>query len=599
MRREKSIAVLPFVCLSPNKEDEFFCDGITEEIINALSKIQDVYVTSRTSSFYFKNQDLEVTEIAQKLGVRFIVEGSTRRAGKNVRVTVQLINAEDDYHYWSENFDYELIDIFQIQDDIAVAVQEKFRELSGHFTIEESSNVLNHSSQEAYELILRAKHHATDLSGGGVQLGLELIEKAVKMDPGNPVFLATKATYISALGIMGAWPVRVASQLAIKACNDALRIDPENPDAHAIKGHLSFALTGDLNLFYFHINKTLAVRPRDIYALYFLSIIESAQGHYEESMSAIETASEVDPLSQLPNYFRSINLMRLRKFDEAHEAVDTFLINYPDHLNAYNVKGLLLLRTGKPKIALAHFCKMPAHNGEKVPFYGGMAMACAILGNILDAEKYLELSTKHDDDLHLSYCENPTVFVNFMLGRFEEGFKELEEDIKLGKWYVRFYKSNPFFDSIMSDPRSKMLKAAFIERKETTDESKKKYAKSGLSVKDMKAIEGVLNEFISSNKPFLDPDLSLKKLAQQIDINPNQLSQVINTQSNKNFFDYVNSLRIKELMRIMTDKKNKKFTILSLAYESGFNSKSTFNSSFKKLTGLTPSEYMKSIEVKV
>lgn len=599
MRREKSIAVLPFVCLSPNKEDEFFCDGITEEIINALSKIQDVYVTSRTSSFFFKNQEFEVKEIAQKLGVRFIVEGSTRRAGKNVRVTVQLINAEDDYHYWSENFDYELIDVFQIQDDIAIAVQEKFRELSGHFTIEESSQPLVHGSQEAHELILRAKHHATDLSGGGVQLGLELIEKAVKMEPENPVFLASKATYISALGIMGAWPVRVASQLAIKACNDALRIDPENPEAHAIKGHLSFALTGELDLFYFHIKKTLAVRPRDIYALYFISIIESAQGHYEESMAAIEAASEVDPLSLLPNYFRTINLMRLRRFDEAHEAVDSFLLNYPAHLNAYNVKGLLLLRTGKPKIALAHFCKMPGPNGEQIPFYGGMAMACAILGNITDADKYLELSLKHDDELHLSYCENPAVFVNFMLGRFEEGYKELEEDVKLGKWYVRFYKTIPFFDSIMKDPRSKILKRAFIERSETTEDSKKKYAKSGLSDNEVKSIEAALNAYIASEKPFLDPDLSLKKLAQQIDINPNQLSQVINTQTNKNFFDYINSHRIKELMQILKDQKSKKFTLLSLAYEAGFNSKSTFNSSFKKLTGLTPSEYMKSIETKI
>lgn len=584
--------------LSSNQEDEFFCDGIMEEIINSLAGLDDVYVTSRTSSFFFKNKSLSVSEIAKKLGVRFVVQGSVRRSGKKIRIAVQLINAEEDFHYWSENFDYQTENIFHIQDEVANSVEEKFREHVGHFEIEDRVGRTSLPSVEGYELILQAKRLATELSESGVSTGLGLIEKAIELDPKNPSFLAHKATYISVLGIMGAWPAKVSGQLAMKACREALKIDPEHAESHAIMGHLIFALEGDLDKFYFHINKCLSQRPRDVNALYFLSIIESAQGNYDKSLNAIEMAFELDPMSLLPNYFRAANLMRLRKFDDALETVNTFLINYPRHLNAYNIKGLILLRMGKHKLAIAHFCKMPLPNGKFGPFYGGMAKAYALIGNISEAENCLKKAIIHDDKLNLSYYENPTVFVNFFLGRFDAGFSELKKDIQKGKWYVRFYKTIPFFDAIMADPRSEMLNSALLEKTGQAELKQEKYTKSGLSSKEIKSIEIELLREIENGKPYLDPDLSLKKLAQTLRTSPNHLSQVINMQQNKNFFDFINSYRIKELMELLKSQKNEKFTLLSLAFEAGFNSKSTFNSSFKKLTGLTPTEYLKSRELR-
>lgn len=583
--------------LSPNVEDELFCDGISEEIINALAKTPDLYVTSRTSSFHFKNQEHSITEIADKLSVCYIVEGSVRRSGEDIRITVQLINAQDDYHYWSQNYDRKFENIFQIQDEIAQDVRETFRELTGHFNIEDSMETVRHgASIEAYECVLRARRIATDLSAENVSIGLDLIERAIELEPGNPTYHATKATFIIALGVMGAMPLEKSALLAEVSCNVALEIDPNDPAANALRGYMIFAQTGNVKQFYHFVNKALELHPKLTFALYFKSIISSAIGKYEESMAALDVASEVNPMSQLPIYFRCINLMRLRKFDEALEEAERFLLQHPDHLNIYSVKGLIYLRTGKSKLALAHFCKMPT-TGGKIPYYGGMAMASALMGNISLAEDYLAKADYFDHNLHLSYKENPKVLVNFLLGRFEEGFEELKKDVANHAWYLRFYKTNPFFDPILSDPRSKMLESLLAEVDYDSVETTEKYAKSGLDEKEVTALSKKLEELMITQKPYLDPELSLKKLAGLMGVSTNNLSQVINSEKSKNFFDYINSFRIKELMNKLNSDENRQFTILSLAMDSGFNSKSAFNASFKKLTGLTPSEYLKSIDV--
>ena len=191
MQSNKSIAVLPFVNMSSHQENEFFSDGVTEEIINALAKIPGLQVTSRTSSFVFKNENIDIREIGKKLGVDTLVEGSVRRAANQVRITVQLINAEEDFHYWSKTYDHELEDIFKIQDEISLDVAEKYRESIGHFNIAEHLIENKSASIEAYDLSLRAIHNFNDLSVEGVSTAIELIEQAIELEEGNASFHAT------------------------------------------------------------------------------------------------------------------------------------------------------------------------------------------------------------------------------------------------------------------------------------------------------------------------------------------------------------------------------------------------------------------------
>ena len=137
MQKLLSIAVLPFVNMSSDKDNEYFSDGVTEEIINALSKNSSLKVTSRTSAFSFKGKNIAIQDIGDQLNVSMLLEGSVRKAADKVRVTAQLINSEDGFHYWSETYDHKIDDIFLIQDQISLAVAEKMQEHLGHFVVEE------------------------------------------------------------------------------------------------------------------------------------------------------------------------------------------------------------------------------------------------------------------------------------------------------------------------------------------------------------------------------------------------------------------------------------------------------------------------------
>ncbi len=159
MTNNLSIAVLPFKNMSSNDENEYFCDGMTEEIINALAKISSLKVTSRTSSFHFKNKELPIPEIAETLGVSIILEGSTRLAGDTIRITAQLIQAEGDFHFWSETWDRELKNIFEIQDEISLIIADKIRENFGHFELADHLYTKRTGNINAFEYSLMARFH--------------------------------------------------------------------------------------------------------------------------------------------------------------------------------------------------------------------------------------------------------------------------------------------------------------------------------------------------------------------------------------------------------------------------------------------------------
>ena len=593
---DKTIAVLPFVNMSPYDDAEYFSDGMTEEIINALSRIPGLLVTSRTSSFAFKGKDTPVKEIADKLGVKTIVEGSVRRAEDQVRITVQLINAEDDFHHWSQTYTHKYENLFTIQNEIAVEVAERFRETAGHFNIDDQLIDQKAKNLEAYELMLRASHRMNDLSKEGVEMGIDLMMRALQMEPENPSFLATQAIYFTVFGLMGAMPVDRAYSIAKKAANKSLSIKVDNADSNSAVAFLSFCYDGDLAKFDYHVHRALEIRPNDIAALIFKSMLEAVVGNYEESMIAVNKAITIDPLSPMPVYIKASNLSRMRRWNESLEVLESFLKQNPNHSNGYHTKGIALIHLGRIEEAIEHYKHVPISLNERACYPVGQGVAYAISGNVSKAEECLEKATTESTFFPLAYQENPKVLINFLLGRFEEAFEELEMDIENKSYYLKFYRSNPIFDSIRQDPRGVILDKVFITEPPVTRE-KPKYAKSGLSDREVEQIEGKLKILLEAEKPFLDPELSLKKLAELVGTTSNHLSQVINTKSKKNFFDFINSYRIEELKRLVKNPANQKFTMLSLAFDAGFKSKSTFNASFKKLTGQTPSEFAKAKKV--
>ena len=175
----KTIAVLPFVNTSTSSENEYFSDGITEEIINALSKIKSLKVTSRTSSFFFKNKNVPIKQIGKELNVAAILEGSVRLSGNTIRITAQLIQAEEDFHFWSETWDRKLENIFEIQDEISLLIAEKLREQFGHFEIQDHLVGKQTDNIEAYEYSLKAKFHFNKWNPEDIRIAISLYDKAL------------------------------------------------------------------------------------------------------------------------------------------------------------------------------------------------------------------------------------------------------------------------------------------------------------------------------------------------------------------------------------------------------------------------------------
>jgi serine/threonine-protein kinase len=293
IHQQASIAVLPFSSRSADKEDEYFSDGLTEEIINALAQIPDLNVTARTSSFAFRGKEQDIRRIAGMLDVRMILEGSVRRAGSRIRVTAELINATSGYHLWSERYDREIADVFAIQDEIAqaiaVALELKLSALErrGHTP-----------SLSAYESFLKARYFLRKSTEESLSRCRDCLEQAIALDPQFALAHAELATYLIYLASRSLLPAREALSQARAAAQQALRIDPFLPEAHA--GLASVATFLDYNWAEagreYQLAMTRAPVPPTVshyYGFYYLVPL----GRIREAAKELERALKEDPLN--------------------------------------------------------------------------------------------------------------------------------------------------------------------------------------------------------------------------------------------------------------------------------------------------------------
>ena len=264
---ELSIAVLPFVNISGDPENEYFSDGLSEELLNVLAKIEDFRVAGRTSSFAFKGKDQDLRAIGEKLGVVHILEGSVRKQGNTVRVTAQLIDARNGYHLWSETYDRQLDDVFVIQDEIATEVVKALKTT----LLAEDRQVIEGSAKgdvEAYNHYLRGQFHARLRTREGLERALEEFQKAILVDPDYAPPYAGVAMVYALFDNYGYRPISETKELAEKAIERALRLSPDSDEAWAVKG-------------------------------LYLSQLNDAAGGREETRAALERAIEINPNNAL------------------------------------------------------------------------------------------------------------------------------------------------------------------------------------------------------------------------------------------------------------------------------------------------------------
>jgi eukaryotic-like serine/threonine-protein kinase len=295
--RQPSIAVLPFADMSAGKDHEWFSDGLSEEIINALTHVPGLKVTARTSAFAFRGKEQDITKIAEALRVRTILEGSVRRAGDRIRVTAQLINAEDGYHLWSERYDRDVTDIFAIQDDIARAIAGALQiQLSGKHGAPRQHT----PNLAAYESYLKGRHYLYKMTAESLQRSRQFFEQAIDLDPDFAQAHSGLGEHFFVMASVAREPEDDMLRQARAEVRRALDIDSSLPEAHVLLGMVASAFDYDWPAAEREFKAAMAHEPvspyaRDHYGAFYLLQI----GRIAEAGAAIERALQEDPLNLL------------------------------------------------------------------------------------------------------------------------------------------------------------------------------------------------------------------------------------------------------------------------------------------------------------
>jgi TolB-like protein len=324
-----SIVILPFVNMSADPEQEYFCDGLAEEIINALTKIKDLKVVARTSAFAFKGEKLDVREIGGRLNVQTVLEGSVRKSGNRLRIAAQLINVADGFHLWSEKFDRDLEDVFAVQDEISGAIVEhlKVKLLKG-----ERDAVFKRYTEnmEAYTLYLKGIYFLRMYTPDGFKKAVEFFQAALQKDPDYALAYAGLAEVFYPSAFWGNVPPREAYPKTKEFAQKALEKDDSIGDAHAALGLVYSFYEWNWQEAERTLKRALELNPNSSIAHMSYSWHLTITRRYEEAVAEARKAQALDPLSALINAHMGFALFWARKFDEAVEELEASLSITPN-----------------------------------------------------------------------------------------------------------------------------------------------------------------------------------------------------------------------------------------------------------------------------
>jgi serine/threonine-protein kinase len=451
-----SIAVLPFANLSDDPEAEYFSDGMTEEIINALGQLRGLRVAARTSSFFFKGKTPEIAEVGARLKVETVLEGSVRKAGGRLRITTQLVKVADGFHLWSERYDREMEDVFNIQEDIARTIADRLQ-VSLKGGTDEPIVRPPTENLEAYDLYLKGRYFVTQ-GGAGTQLGLDFFQEALACDPQYALAHAGVAEAYSWLGATGIVRPSGALQKAREAAIRALGLDGTLAETHLQMGLLAWALDLDASKAERHFLRALELDPHlpQLHSLFGFFL--ASTGRLEESLAELRRGIELDPLSQIAHIWLGQVLAWLGQLPESIDRLRIALELDSASWNANHILGMAHRLDSDYPRAIESLEKAMALAGRHPWTLMELALAYEATDRRAQAEViYDELVARW----HGEYVPPSVIaFMSAAFGRKDEAFewlaKALEEHDSLMTWITLL----PHFDPLRADPRF----SALVER---------------------------------------------------------------------------------------------------------------------------------------
>ena len=439
---EKSIAVLPFLDLSETKDQEYFCDGMSEEILEALAKVEGLRVVARTSSFSFKGKSVNAREVGEKLNVANVLEGSLRREGDRVRVTAELINARSGFHLWTETYDRKLEDVFALQDEITRAIVDALK-----IKLAVSPPARQQPNTEVYDLYLQGLYFSNKSSEEDLRRALSFFQRAVEKDPTfarawtgiAKVWYFLADVYVKPLD---AYPA--SKEAALKA----IALDEKDAEAHCYLSEAKRVLDWDLAGADAELKRALELDPNSAPAHFFSALIPLFRGELPEGLRLVLEAEKLDPVSPIISYVATAAYLANDQIDEAISEGQRTLQLDPNYFYLDSDLAAAYREKGNFAEAIALYTK--AQETTHLPS-SGLAITYARMGQQDEARNILAQLVRAREK---RYVSAPLIAaVSIALGDKEEAFRWLERAYEEHSGVLQWIAFLPEFRALHSDPR--------------------------------------------------------------------------------------------------------------------------------------------------
>jgi serine/threonine-protein kinase len=446
----RAIAVLPFVNSSADPENEYFSDGITDELITALTQVEGLRVASRTSVFALKNAREDVRTIGARLDVSAVLEGTVRRAGNQLRITVQLADVTDGRTLWSERYDREMADVFAIQDEIAGTIVRTLRstllgKLGDPTPVRYTANV------RAYSLYLKGRFWWNRRSQAAIKEGIRFFEQAIEEDPGYALAYSGLAdSYALDLDYRGA-PVVEGMERAKAEARKAIALDETLAEAHTSLAWVTFIYDWDWVGAEREFNRAIELNPRYSTARQWHSWFLVAMGRCDEALAEGRAAIELDPLSV--SIRRSMGWLQYyaRHFDAALENLRRALVMNPTSEETHRLLGLVYAQQGLYDEAAASFREAVANSETDLLSFAGLGQVAALRGQADEARAVLHELEERQRTRYVSPVA--PAMIQLALGEVDASFDLLERAHRDRRGWLAYLRIEPIFDPLRSDPR--------------------------------------------------------------------------------------------------------------------------------------------------
>jgi len=451
--KAKTLAVLPFVNMSPDPENEYFSDGINEELLNVLAKIDGLQVTARTSSFAFKGRNEDIKQIGALLGAKNILEGSVRKAGNRVRITAQLISTADGYHIWSENYDRQLDDIFEVQDEIALKISNKLRE---KLTLDPGKDTLIKvptRNIEAYNTYLKGLFHQNKWTMEDADIALNEYQKAIDMEPDFALPWFGLSSINIYLGASGKRPPHEVYPKAKEYAQKAIRLDDRAAESHSALATVYFYHDWDWDKALQSLEKAIDLNPSFANSFLLKAMVNIVYGKFDLAIESMRKSIQLDPLSPPSIFAFAAIFLMAERYEEALEQFDKLFEIAPHFPDALCSKGIAHQMLGHYEKAKELY-KM----AEKVPGSEAFAYACRgglyVAMNKPDkAEEYLKKLRAVENSLHGQPVLTSLANLYAALDMPDMMFQCLNKSIEIKEGSALYIWGFPEFKKFHSDQR--------------------------------------------------------------------------------------------------------------------------------------------------